>query len=353
MTAFEVLEQAGFRPMPTPEQMTPDGQFSNVTKSPNPEVPESLDRAIAVAKEREADLVLATDPDADRLGAACSDGRGGFRFLNGNEILALLTYFKLSQYATLGRMPSSPIVVTTEVTTRLVTRIARRFGAQVVNNLPVGVKFVAEVLRQLEQSGSYEDISGTPADYIIGGEESHGVLAMPQLRDKDGASACLLLAELALDCKRRSLTLIRHLDEVFRQFGYFRTELRNLILPGIQGKQQIDRMMQRLRSDPPKTVAGLNVTGFEDWHDESGRMGPMKGATDATTRNLLLFQLAESTRLAIRPSGTEPKAKIYVESSSAPCPAGSSEEAWLRICQRVDETAQRAANEFASRMLAV
>src|SRR5262249_8767324 len=160
-----------------------------------------------VARQREADLVLATDPDADRLGAACADGNGGFRYLSGNEILSLLTHFKLSQYLALGRMPPSPIVLATEVTTRLVTRIARHFGAQVVNNLPVGLKFIAEVLRQLEQTGVYEDVSGSPADFVIGGEESHGVLAMPQLRDKDGASACLLLAELALDCKRRGSDL--------------------------------------------------------------------------------------------------------------------------------------------------
>lgn len=348
MTAFEVLEQAGFRPMPVAEQMSPDGQFPNVTKAPNPEVPESLDRAIALAKERGADLVLATDPDADRLGAACADGRGGFRFLNGNEILSLLTHFKLTQYVALGRMPPSPIVITTEVTSRLVTRIARHFGAQVVNNLGVGLKFVAEVLRQLEQTGTYEDISGTPADFVIGGEESHGVLAMPQLRDKDGASACLMLAELTLDCKRRGDTLARHLDELYRRFGYVRTELRNLMLPGIQGKLQIAHMMQRLRNDPPKSIAGLNVTGFEDWRDESGRLGPIKGETDAATRNLLLFQFGENARLAIRPSGTEPKAKVYVEVSSPPRTSGSSEEEWLRTCQGIDETAKRLANEFAT-----
>jgi phosphoglucomutase len=351
MTAMEVLEQAGFRPIPVTEQMSPDGQFPNVTKSPNPEVPESLDRAIQVAKDREADLVLATDPDADRLGAACADGRGGFRFLTGNEILALLTHFKLSQYLALGRMPSSPMVITTEVTTRLVTRIARYFGAQVVNNLPVGLKFVAEVLRQLEQSGGYEDISGTPSDYVIGGEESHGVLAMPQLRDKDAASACLLLAELALDCKRRGQTLVQHLDGLFRQFGYFRNELRNLMLPGLEGKTRLTKMMDRLRGGSPTSIAGLTVTRFEDWQDELGRMGPLKGATDAMTRNVLSFQFADSARLLIRPSGTESKAKVYAEVSGAPCPVGCSTEDWLQACQRIDGSAIRLADEFADALL--
>src|SRR5205085_3642684 len=158
-------------------------------KSPNPEVPESLDRAIALAKQKNADVVLATDPDADRIGGASADGQGGFRILAGNEICALLTHFKLSQLAAQGRMPPSPIVVTTEVTTRLVTRIARQFGAQVVNNLLVGFKYIAEVLWQLEMTGGYEDVRGTPGDFIIGCEESHGIMAMPQVRDKDAAAA--------------------------------------------------------------------------------------------------------------------------------------------------------------------
>jgi phosphoglucomutase len=347
MTALEVLEQAGFRPIPVGEQMSPDGQFPMVTKSPNPEVPESLDRAIGVARQHQADLVLATDPDADRLGAACADGRGDFRFLTGNEILALLTHFKFSQYLALGRMPASPMVLTTEVTSRLVTRIARHFGAQVVNNLPVGLKFVAEVLRQLEQSGSYDDVKGSPVDFVIGGEESHGVLVMPQLRDKDGASACLLLAELALECKRRGQTLVQRLDGLFRQFGYFRNELRNLMLPGIEGRRRLARMMERLRTDRPVTIAGFPVTQFDDWQDESGRMGPLKGATDAMTRNVLLFQFGNSARLALRPSGTEPKVKIYAEASGPPCPPGGSSEQWQRTCRAIDEKAIRLADELA------
>src|SRR5947209_176083 len=135
MSAGEVLASQGFRPIPVPEQATPDGQFPNVSKSPNPEVPESLDRAERVAREVNADLVLATDPDADRLGALAADGRGGFRYITGNELCALITWFKLDQLSRQGRLPESPLVITTAVTTSLVTRIARHFGAQVVNNL--------------------------------------------------------------------------------------------------------------------------------------------------------------------------------------------------------------------------
>src|SRR5262249_43615965 len=161
---------------PVSEQMTPDGQFSNVTKTPNPEVPGCFDRAIRVAKENQAHLILATDPDADRIGGmACfdKDGKGQYRFLTGNEIAALLTHFKLNQLARQGNMPASPIIVKTEVTTELVSRIARSFGTQVVENLLVGFKYIAEVLWQLEQSGRYEDVSGSPADFVLGCEESH------------------------------------------------------------------------------------------------------------------------------------------------------------------------------------
>ena len=249
-------------------------------------------------------------------------------------------------------MPRSPIVVTTEVTTRLVTRIARQFGAQVVNNLPVGLKYVAEVLRQLEETGAYEDISGTPEDYVIGGEESHGVLAMPQLRDKDAASACLLLADLALECKRAGRTLGQYLDDLFREFGYFRNELRNVLLPGIEGKVTMIRMMDALRRDPPASAAGLNVTDREDWLDETGRMGPLRGATDAASRNVLLFQFGPDMRLAIRPSGTEPKAKVYAEVCSGPCSAKMSADEWRLSCEKIDATARILANEFVKLALA-
>src|SRR5262249_18419765 len=146
MTAMEALINQGFRVTPVEEQMTPDGQFPNVTKSPNPEVPESMDRAAATAQRVGADLVLATDPDADRVGAMIPDRQGGWRFVTGNEIAALLTHFKLTKLSQQGRLPSSPIVITTEVTTGLVTRIARHFKAQVVNDLLVGFKYHADVL---------------------------------------------------------------------------------------------------------------------------------------------------------------------------------------------------------------
>jgi phosphoglucomutase len=346
MTAMEVLTNQGFRVTPVEEQMKPDGQFPNVTKSPNPEVPESMDRAEATGKRVAADLVLATDPDADRLGSLAPDGKGGFRVVNGNEIAALLTHFKLSELARLGQLPRSPIVITTEVTTSLVTRIARHFKAQIVNNLLVGFKYHADVLWHLEKEGAYEDVRGTPEDFVIATEESHGILVTPHIRDKDAGGAALLMAELALAQKRQGRTVLDYLEALFRQFGYFRNEGVPVVMTGILGKKNMGRMLDALRADPPREIAGLAVTAFEDLRDPNGRMGSIKGATDYAARNFLIFRLGERGKVVLRPSGTEPKAKAYLEVCSPPCPAGASAEAWQKTCREVDELARRVTRDF-------
>ena len=266
-------------------------------------------------------------------------------------------------------LPRRPIVVKTMVTSNLVTRIARHFKAQVVDNLLVGFKYIAEVLHQLEQAGSYEDIEGTPDDFILGCEESHGYLVTPEIRDKDTGASALLLAEMALDCKRASLpspsgrgvggegNLVAYLKSLEKQFGYFRHEVRNIVLPGIEGKVLMARMLGNIRQAPPKNIAGLDVTGFDDLLDENGWMGPYKGATDKASRNFMMFTLPPDptpkergekleARIALRPSGTEPKAKAYIEVCSAPCPHGMSDTDWQKSCADVDATAAKIADAF-------
>jgi phosphoglucomutase/phosphomannomutase len=351
MTAMEVLVGQGFRVTPVEEQMAPDGLFPNVTQTPNPEVPASLDRAEAVARSIGADLVLATDPDADRLGAMVPDG-DNWRYVTGNEIAVLLTHFKLSHLAAQGRLPRSPIVVKTEVTSSLVTRIGRHFKAQVVENLLVGFKYVGEVLWQLEQNGAYEDVTGTPEDFVIACEESHGILLTPQMRDKDAGAAALLLAELALDQLRQGRTVADYLADLYRQFGYFTNTMRNLVMTGIEGRQNMARMLDTLRAAPPTEIAGLSVTSCEDLRDEDGRLGPLKGATDAASRNVLVFRLGDQAKVTLRPSGTEPKAKVYIEVGSAPCSTGTSAEQWARSCAEVDALAKRLADDFVAKALA-
>lgn len=363
MTALEVLVQQGFRVRPVQEQMTPDGLFPHVTQTPNPEVPASMDRAQALAESLHADIVLATDPDADRIGAMVPSsplappcqgsppsqgGIGGvvFHALNGNTLAALLTHFKLDMLTEQGRMPRQPIVIKTLVTTGLVSRIARHFQAQLVENLLVGFKYIAEVLGQLEQYGRYEDVQGTPEDFVIGVEESHGILLTPKIRDKDAAAPALLLAELALEQKRLGRSVMDYLGSIERRFGYFHNQVRNLVMPGIEGKQLMARMLNRLRNDPPSSIGGLAVTQFEDLQDEDGWLGPFKGATDKAARNVLIFHLGDAARIALRPSGTEPKAKAYIEACSEPCPAGISDREWQKRCRAVDERAEQIARDF-------
>jgi phosphoglucomutase/phosphomannomutase len=306
-----------------------------------------------VAREHGADLVISTDPDADRLGGlACTapDGKGDYRFLTGQELAALLTHFKLSQLARSGSLPNAPIVITTEVTTRQVGRIGRHFGAQVIEDLLVGFKYHADVLAQLEATGQYGDVRGTPDDFVIATEESHGILATDYLRDKDSACAALLLAEAALFEKRRGRTLVDYLDDLNRQFGYFRNELLNIVMTGLEGKVNMTRMLDALRTSPPRSIAGLPVASFEDLRDENGRMGPFKGDTDRAARNFLIFRLGGpggiAAKVCLRPSGTEPKAKAYIEVGSEPVRAGKAASEWSSSCAEVDRLVQMLASDF-------
>jgi phosphoglucomutase len=355
MCAGETLERAGFAPIAVPEQAEPNGQFPNVTKTPNPEVQECFDRALVVAQAQQADLIIATDPDADRLGGmACTsvDGKGGYRYLTGNEICALLTHFKLARLASASAMPASPIIITTEVTTSLLTRIARHFNAQIVNDLLVGFKYHADVLHQLDTHGEYGDVKGRPEDLVLASEESHGVLGHPGLRDKDSAIPTLLLAELGLHQKRLGSTIPQYLEDLSRQFGYFRNEIINIVMTGLEGKVNMTRMLDALRKSPPKSIAGLTVTSFEDLRDESGRMGPFKGDTDKAARNFLIFRMESgpiTAKVCLRPSGTEPKAKAYIEVASE---ARLMPEVFDAVCKSVDVQVQKLATEFLTLALA-
>lgn len=350
MTALEVLQKRGFRCVTVDEQMPPDGRFSNVTKSPNPEVPECMDRAETLAREINAELVLATDPDADRVGAMIprhpKRPDTDWCVLNGNEIAGLLTHFKLTKLAESGGLLDSAIVIKTLVTTKFVSRIACHFGTQVVENLPVGFKYIADVMWHLEKNGMFQKVKGSATDVVIGVEESHGYLLTPEMRDKDAAASALILAELTLDAQRGGTSVWEYLNELWQQFGYFRNILLPVVLPGLEGKQQMAQMLDSLRKDPPKEIAGLPVTDFVDLRDESNWMGPIKGETDYAARNVLVFYLGERGRIALRPSGTEPKAKAYIEISSAPRSANQTDDEWRHSCRQVDTLATQTGSEF-------
>jgi phosphoglucomutase/phosphomannomutase len=188
--------------------------------------------------------------------------------------------------------------------------------------------------------------------FVIGVEESHGILLTPHVRDKDASAAALLLAELALEQKRRGRTVLDYLDRLSREFGCFRNAGVPVFMRGIQGRQLMGQMLDRLRADPPREVAGLTVTVFEDLRDPEGRLGPHKGATDTAARNVLVFRLGETARVTLRPSGTEPKAKIYLEACSAPCPPGKDAGAWQKTCGEVEDILRRVSADFLRQALA-
>jgi phosphoglucomutase/phosphomannomutase len=318
-TVVDVLRAAGFSVTVEPTQAPHDGAFPEVPfRTPNPEVRQSMDRAVALALASGADLVMACDPDADRIGL-CARSGAGFRFFTGNEIAALVAEYRL-----VHRKWTNPIVMKTEVTSDLVRRVAERHGAQVVANLMVGFKYIGAGLGALEDTGRFDSVTGRPADFVVGVEESHGVLVTAALRDKDAAGAALALAEYASILGREGRTLTDALNTIWTREGYVHNELVSTVMRGAAGKARIDRIQASMRQDPPTTVGRYRVLRMDDRADPTGPLGPIKSGTDAANRDVLVFSLAPEgsrtaeARLLLRPSGTEPKNKVYVEVAGRP-----------------------------------
>jgi phosphoglucomutase/phosphomannomutase len=326
-TVGEVLRVEGFDVRPVPAQSEPDGRFPAVPFGvANPEVPASMDMAVEEARRVGADLVLATDPDADRIGARVPDGRGDWVFLTGNELGALVVDAVLDGRRRRGTLPARPLVMRTEVTSDLVSRVARAHGAQVIDHLLVGFKYVAAVLDEIERTGRFDDREFAREDFVVAIEESHGVLMTPEIRDKDAAGPGLVLAEIAAEAKAAGRTVIEVLDDLYRRVGYVGNRLTSVIMKGAAGQEAIATIQDRLRAAPPTEVGGTRVMRFFDHWDESpgSRFGPIKSDTDRASRNVLVFHLEDQGRVIIRPSGTEPKNKTYVEVGSEPLADGES-----------------------------
>jgi phosphoglucomutase/phosphomannomutase len=351
-TVEECLRELGYPVTPLEEQHTFDGGFPNVPfRIPNPEVPESMEQAMRKAKAIGADLVLATDPDADRIGVAVPV-KGEFIFLTGNQIAAIVTHYLLETRQAMGKLPSNPIVVKTEVTTELITAIARHFGAQVVGDLLVGFKYVADVLHELETNGRFGAVKGALNDFVIGVEESHGILVTPEMRDKDAAGAAVYLAELASLQKSKGSSSYDYLNAIYKKFGYYVNSLTSTIMLGAAGVASITKIQDELRRHPPKEVAGVQVVRSKDYWDEAA-FGPFKSLTDKSSRNLLVFYLEGGPRILIRPSGTEPKNKIYYEAKSEPLGTGASDDALRQTKEATDALLLKISHGFTKRMLEI
>lgn len=287
------LEKLGFTQVHiVKEQELPDGDFPTV-KSPNPEEREAFTMAIELGKQVGADILIGTDPDADRMGAVVRTRDGEYEILTGNQSGSLLVHYVLSQMKERGTLPNTGAVVKTIVTSEFGAAIARHYGAAVFNTL-TGFKYIGEKMNEFEASGEYT--------YLFGYEESYGYLAGNYARDKDAVVASMLICEAAAYYKRQGKTLIDVLEELYQQFGYYRETLASRTLKGKDGLAQIGALMEAFRSNPPKEIGGVRVSEVLDYS---------QGLDGLPKENVLKFLLDDGSWFCLRPSGTEPKIKFY------------------------------------------
>lgn len=287
-----ILKRLGFENIyHVPEQDVSDGNFPTV-KSPNPEEHSALEMAVAVADREGADLVLATDPDADRLGIAVRDNEGKMVLFNGNQTASMLTYYILRRWSELGKLDSTKYVVKTIVTTELIRAIAEKYGVKVYNVL-TGFKFIADIVRRNEGKG----------EFICGGEESYGFNIGEFVRDKDAPISCAMVAECAAWAADQGKTLYQLLQDIYAEFGYYKEGLVSLVRKGKSGVEEIAAIMSGLRSNPPAALAGVPVTKVVDYNKPE--------ETGLPKSNVLQFFTSEGDVVSVRPSGTEPKIKFY------------------------------------------
>ena len=288
----EALDRLGFKNVyHVPEQDISDGNFPTVM-SPNPEEASALKMAIEVADREGADIVLATDPDADRVGIAVRDNEGKMVLFNGNQTGSMLTYYILRRWKELGKLDSTKYVVKTIVTTELIAQIAKSFGVKCYNVL-TGFKYIAEVVKRNEGKG----------EFICGGEESYGFNVGEYVRDKDAPISCCMVAECAAWAAEQGLTLYQLLQKIYEEYGYRKEGLVSLVRKGKTGAEEIQQIMADMRTNAPADLAGSKVVKVVDYLDTE--------ATGLPKSNVLQFFSEVGDVVTVRPSGTEPKIKFY------------------------------------------
>jgi phosphoglucomutase len=298
----EALARFGFENIHmVKEQSVPDGNFPTV-RSPNPEEHDALDMAIRLAEEIKADLVMATDPDADRVGIAVRNHQNEMVLLNGNQTAVLVVYYILNRMKELGRLKAGDFIVSTIVTTRILPEIAAFFGVDYFECL-TGFKYIADVIRKHE----------TTRRYVVGGEESYGLLIGDFVRDKDAVSACAMIAETAAWMADSGKTLFDLLVDVYLQFGFFREGLISVTRKGRSGAEEIQQMMVGYRTAPPGSINGSRVVRIKDYllRKERDLLTGNETGIELPESNVLQFLLEDGSIISVRPSGTEPKIKFY------------------------------------------
>lgn len=301
-----VLSELGFKNVyVVPEQENPDPNFTTLDY-PNPEDPKAFTYALRLAKEKDADIVLATDPDADRLGVYAKDTKTGeYVPFTGNMSGMLIAEYILREKTKTGTMPENPALVTTIVTTNMADVITKAYGVKMIEVL-TGFKFIGEQIKLFEQTGSN--------NYVFGLEESYGCLAGTHARDKDACVAVMCLCEVAAYCKKEGKTLWNMMLEMYEKYGYFKETQYTITLKGVDGARQIAEIMDKLRKNPPKAFGDLKVLRFRDYEEDKivdMETGSVTG-TGLPKSNVLYFELPDNFWCCARPSGTEPKIKFYM-----------------------------------------
>ena len=295
----EILRRSGFKNViHVPEQDISDGSFPTCV-SPNPEEPAALQLALAKAEETWADIVIGTDPDADRVGIAVRDESGRLVLFNGNQTASMLTYYILTRWKELGKLGEGKYVVKTIVTTELITEICKSFGVPVYNVL-TGFKYIAEVVKRKEAEGG---------EFICGGEESYGFNVGQFVRDKDAPVSCMMIAECAAWAASKGMSLYQLMQSIYKEYGYRKEGLVSLVRKGISGAKEIQEIMAGLRSNPPAELCGSPVVRVVDY------LEPEK--TGQPKSNVLQFFDEAGDVVSVRPSGTEPKIKFYFGAKGA------------------------------------
>ncbi len=300
-----VLAEVGFENVyVVPEQEKPDGTFPTVGY-PNPEDPKAFTLAIKLAQEKQADIIIGTDPDSDRIGVVVKDNNGNYDILTGNMTGALLTEYVLGGRKEKGTLPENAAMVKTIVTTEMVRAIAENYGVKLFDVL-TGFKFIGEKIKQFEEDHSYS--------YVFGFEESYGCLSGTYARDKDAVGASMLVCEMAAYYKNKGMTLYDGLMELYNKYGFYKEGVKSVTLKGVDGAEQIQKIMEYLRNNVPSDFAGNKVIWAKDY-----KTGVFKnlltGETEASTlpkSNVLYYNLDDRAWLCVRPSGTEPKIKFYM-----------------------------------------
>ena len=285
------------------EQMVKDGNFPTVV-SPNPENAEALTLALKLAKEIDADIVMASDPDADRVGMACKNSKGEWVLVDGNQTCMIFLYYIISNRIAQNKMKGNEFVVKTIVTTELISEIARKNDIEMLD-VYTGFKWIAREIR----------LSEGKKKYIGGGEESYGFLAEDFVRDKDAVSACSLLAEICAWAKDRGKTLFDVLMDIYVEYGFKLNKTINVVKPGKTGADEIKAMMDNFRANPPREIAGSPVVKVKDFKTlkETDGNGNSTELQMPEPSNVLQWFTADGTKVSVRPSGTEPKIKFYIE----------------------------------------